>query len=959
MKTRLFSILAIIMVIVSACAQVSDATAPASPQIAQQTSTPPQIPSQTPNANVYLSELIPESVKTGNDPWVTGASSLGIGEYPFYYGPDVQIHKGDPLQASNNSTFPDGLLAFASSELVYTLNGQYTTFETTIFVGGFSECQGDGAKFLVLLDDTLIYESPTMVFDTGPAKIAFDVRGAQKLTLKTDRRANPTCDFTIWGDPRLLSGEEYVVTIKTDTPNLNIPCGEVTLEKVYLFLDCNDIRRIREQIKTGSPEVKKAWDDLQISVDNYLFNFPTKLDPDESYDTLWWGAGNYIARDMALVYLVTGDVRYAEGIIKLLELITATIPNNNHLVNFEADVHAPSYASGGLMSHPGYGEVVYQSTLFGYLAIRDNGLLGNNDKEKFDAFFINQAFLLEEASKIIGNRSALDSTGWRNAAVGPNIAAATIAVAFPQDEKLQELYTRVREHVNWQFANWWEQDGGWGENTEGYGYRVMEGLLLFSEALLRNRGENLYTQNFDGRTLNLLCNYYTRIMVPEGTVPAINDSAYYTEDPGLFILCGYRTQDPILSFTFQQYLWGKYHGFGNNVSGWDTLFHVIVWAGLEAKDAPTPEYTSTLLPATGLAILRDGWSHTSQYMLLKFTASKIHAHFNFGDFYLYDNGPWLVSNAYQDFYDQSIRTDNHSTLSLDGTNQTQLGGDLVVFADLNQVGIAGATSHPYNNMQHTRIALWNKTWHQWIVVDDASVTDEKPHTLQQRWYVRGTPISMKENIWQFSRRANSDTLEITLLPNLPAKYTAISRAYNIDTQIASAKGVQMDVSYPGHPLRLISSMRSTTSNEQSPTIVRTDSNSGTMISSQLDGTEWIWILSNPFNNSGNISGYEIEGTAGCIINKNNLLQDYCLMNGKSLSKSGVTFVASDQPINLEANTENKTIIIEVIKDSQINLYWPSKVIEILENNMSIPYNFNNNTLTINLLSGRHILNIRP
>jgi hypothetical protein len=296
---------------------------------------------------------------------------------------------------------------------------------------------------------------------------------------------------------------------------------------------------------------------------------------------------------------------------------------------------------------------------------------------------------------------------------------------------------------------------------------------------------------------------------------------------------------------------------------------------------------------------------------------------------------------------------------LDGTNQTQRGGILSSFADLGNVGIASASLESYSNMLHQRSILWVKPWHQWIVVDDAKITDGKRHQLEVNWYVRGSVENNIDSVWQFSRIQNDDLLTIEFLPNTTAKYMEIRRQYSYEDYIVNATGAQMSVISLSKPVKLISSLTSSPSNNQIPKVTRMDSNSGTMITSQRDRVNWIWILPSSFSNSGVVSDYEITGTAGCILNKSNLLQTYCLMNGTSLSQAGITFVSSDQPIYLETSIENKKIIVEATADSLIRLYWPSNITKVLENGVSFPFSYNGTMLTVNLSVGRHALTIQP
>ena len=251
----------------------------------------------------------------------------------------------------------------------------------------------------------------------------------------------------------------------TATPDPKLPCGGVMPEKVYLFLDCADIRRIRGQIRSGIPEVRQGWFALVRMINEYREFFPDDFNPNMSAPVLWSGPSGQPARVLGLDYLVTGDPAVANDIVRLLTLVVAKTPKTTTLQNLREKDANGNWNAGGLMSAPPYSGVVYQSTLFAYLVVRETGWLTEKQTQDFNGFFKNQARLLEQASQVYGDQIPLDSIVNRNVPFGVNVAAATIAAAFREDEQMLALYQRVRKNLDWQLENWWEKDGGWGENT--------------------------------------------------------------------------------------------------------------------------------------------------------------------------------------------------------------------------------------------------------------------------------------------------------------------------------------------------------------------------------------------------------------------------------------------------------------------------------------------------------------
>jgi hypothetical protein len=518
---------------------------------------------------VYLSNLIPVNV-------TVSVGSLGVGVYDL---PDI-TNKGYPLQ-SHGQFYRHGLLAHAPSHLDYRLDGRYRLFRTQVLKQDDVAC-GDGVIFRVRLDEREVYASAVISSINSPLNVELDVSGAQTLSLVVDMRQNGNCDWSIWGDPVLIPlggvAVDYPTATLRPTATLdpNLPCGGILPERVYLFLDCGDIRRIRSSLLSWNSDVPEAWNFLKASVDAYRLDFPTTFDPDEIIPVLWTGGG-FPARDMALVYFMTGDPRVAQDIVRLLDLVIKYTPNPRQLTGLDNIDQNGRFYSGGLMSYPGRGEIPYQSVIFAYLAVRDTSFVDAAQRQKYDQFFANQAKLLEQAAKFRGNNHSIDSPLNRNVPFGANVAALTIALALPDDPDMQALTARLRPMLEWQLANWWEQDGGWGENTNYYGYRVFEGLLTYAETLVKNTGENIYETDFGGKSVHTMCTYLLQSVTPEGDPPQINDTIWQFFDPGTLMLCARRINDPRILFAAQQYLWGYHSAFHSGAVGAITPFELVSW----------------------------------------------------------------------------------------------------------------------------------------------------------------------------------------------------------------------------------------------------------------------------------------------------------------------------------------------------------------------------------------------
>jgi len=724
-------------------------------------------------------------------------------------------------------------------------------------------------------------------------------------------------------------------------------------ETVYLFLDCSDIRRIRAELASPADDLEIAWQQLLQTVEDYREKFPTSYDP-TGVGILSWGPGNYMARDMALIYLVTGDDQYAQSVVRLLDLVTTNTPKRSAL-----GPH-PDYT--GLLAHPGYGEVLYQSLLFAYLVVRDSQFLDDALRAQYDTFFVHQAQLLENWYLNAGD-TTIGTYVNRNSRVAVTVAAATIALAFPDHPSSSGLLRRAMTRIESQMARWWETDGGWGENTDGYGYRVLEGLILFAEAMRRAGLDDMYALDFEGRSIHSFCAYFLRVVTPEGDWPAINDTAFLGLDPGLLRLCAQRTDDRDLAFAASQYMWGYLHAYGHE-GQWYTLFHVVAWAdsSLPWKTDP-PAWRSTLLPETGLAILRSDWSHMAQYALLQFTSSKVHEHRCFGELYLFDRGPWLASNGYhtgQPWYEESIGTAQHSTLALDNLNQTSTGGDVVAFVPFDDAGFVSVTGRPYSILRHTRTLLWSGGLHVWIVIDDVHASNlESRHTLRLRWFVRDSHVSSaEEGLWSFTRNSDASDFSIAILPPFPTEYTQVSRTYPNDWW-ADAAGVLAETPLRSQDTRLVSVLSPSLDRRAIPEASRLDTAEGTVVIALTEAGTFTCIFPLQGAPAAEAPPLGLRGSAACVNTAPTGTASYMLYQGTTLALNGVELVESTLPLSVHVDLSQGRIATEAALPVTLTFYWPGNVSKLIDaSGESVVFTQLADQLTVDIPMGHFQLQVK-
>jgi hypothetical protein len=725
---------------------------------------------------------------------------------------------------------------------------------------------------------------------------------------------------------------------------LAVPCTKGEPEKIYLFLDCNDVRRIRREVNAGDQYTRRAWTELLNQIRLFRGKFPTAYDQ-SGIGVLWWGAGHYMARDLALAYLVTGKADYASDIVRLLDLVSSQTP------------------AGTLFIRPNHGGVNYEALIFAYTVIRDTPLLTDERRAYYDTFFVDQAMLLE------GMASAPDfpppSGINQNVPFAIDVGIATMALGVPGDPRSAGLYNNAWGRIAQRLATRFDTDGGWYEKTDNYSSIVLEALLIFAESVLRIRGENLYQANFGGRSIHAMCEWYLREMTPQGTMAALNDGLWAGLEPGLLRLCATRTSDPTLTFAFARYFSGYLSSNGRSYVPYFTPFGTVAWAD-RTLPASEPSWSSVLMPSTGLAILRSSWKADAQYLLLQFTDTTVHQHYSFGNIVLYDNGPWILDNGYHldnsvslgSEHDRSMQTSEHSTVSLDGANQTFMGGTPSIFSVLDQSAMVSVSAATYPGFRHSRTVLWAKPTHQWLVIDDASHEAGGSHALQLRWFVaqRGSGAGSH---WTFAR--GGSRLQVDLLPgNLPAEISPVARQYTAFTE-GNANGVQMQVIASTWPVRLVSVL---TASPLAPIVTRTDSESGMLVSVTQSPKIWNWIVPRSFPGGAQVGATSVTGKAGGLVTTlRGQVLSYCLFDGQIMT-SGDSTLASvanpNVPVSLEVVLDARRIVVSTAQPVTLSLFWPGRASRITdETGAPVAFSIADKVMSLQVAEGQHTLQVQP
>ncbi|KWX69784.1 NPCBM/NEW2 domain-containing protein [Paenibacillus jilunlii] len=104
----------------------------------------------------------------------------------------------------NNKTYTKGLSTHANSEIVYKLNGQYTSFAA--LVGVDNEVGSVGSvEFQVVVDNQVVFSSGVMHYYTEPKEVNVNLSGKNELKLiVTDGQDGINSDHADWVNARLI-----------------------------------------------------------------------------------------------------------------------------------------------------------------------------------------------------------------------------------------------------------------------------------------------------------------------------------------------------------------------------------------------------------------------------------------------------------------------------------------------------------------------------------------------------------------------------------------------------------------------------------------------------------------------------------------------------------------------------------------------------------------------------------
>jgi hypothetical protein len=288
--------------------------------------------------------------------------------------------------------------------------------------------------------------------------------------------------------------------------------------------------------------------------------------------------------------------------------------------------------------------------------------------------------------------------------------------ALPEAPYWRELAARYRPHIHRGILG----DGGWLEVTTAYHMFAAKPMVMYYMAAKKLQGEDFVTEQLEGNRIGDMLEWMVKVVTPNGGMPRFNDGGQ--SDPGT----GYYRLHQLA-----HWLGNREYGFATRNT--KTPAMIADYSGYTPK---RPDFTSVLLPDSGIAVLRDSWEEDAYYAALDFGPhGGGHGHCDKGNFVLYADGEaWMVDSRYG-----WKKTEHHNTIVVDGANQEQGLGTLLKW-ETDEGHDAVAIYHDlYPTVRHYR-SMYHERGGPFVVVDRLVPNDEAEHTYTSRLYVLGETV---------------------------------------------------------------------------------------------------------------------------------------------------------------------------------------------------------------------------
>ncbi|MGC4123246.1 MAG: heparinase II/III family protein [Myxococcales bacterium] len=360
----------------------------------------------------------------------------------------------------------------------------------------------------------------------------------------------------------------------------------------------------------------------------------------------------------------------------------------------------------------------------------------------------------------------------------------TVGAVFPELREASDWRSFAVSRLMTEMATQYLSDGAQYELTPGYGVICLDYVVsVVQVAGVTGTSAELpagFTDQLKDADLWLI-----KMMQPDGKAPNVNDS-------------------------WEVVVASRIAGSAQLVDD-----PVVRWAATAGADGTPPTFTSLLLPDSGFAVMRTGWSKDSHYLLFDVGPLGFgHYHQDklnlilapYGRTLLFDNGGGnYETSAYRDF---GITSFSHNTVLVDGK------GQLRAVSKTDRLGAGDpATPAPYFHTEsgldyahgtyrdaygaagnlpaaHQREVLMLKTEPQAVlVVDTLEPTDAQSHAYQARWQL-WTPNFGRDAATGLVQTTDAGKANLAVVPLAPATVRA-------DSGVSSPEVLGWDLGHTG------------------------------------------------------------------------------------------------------------------------------------------------------------------
>jgi hypothetical protein len=385
--------------------------------------------------------------------------------------------------------------------------------------------------------------------------------------------------------------------------------------------------------------------------------------PDEDWLPTWSESGSKIlpsgeaVNANALAYALCGD-KAAGEYAKSILLKLATFPTWNHPWQAKRGRYA-DHRSGG-WSH---------RLALGYDLTYD--LMNEQERTTIRKALLDNIVYGAFKSHVYDNNITSDTSNWLAMITGGSLMVQTAMFGDGPDVAITEPYftgTAMKLYSFISKVN--DPTGAWGEGL-GYNNYSFENLSRSLPSL-----ENVFNIDFT-KPLEHCFNEY----IWAGLIKNKDQFYYGDSNPNLGPATNYafllqKTKDPLLGWYY------NYLKSGENLS--DAMYETL---DVPKKD-PFSDNPVRLFRNVGTTVFKSGWENDDFVFVMRTGAFYNHQHLDQGSFWLADRGQTFLEERhgssyyddplYQPWYTQPV---GHSTILIDGNQQSQRVGDPLVFAD--------------------------------------------------------------------------------------------------------------------------------------------------------------------------------------------------------------------------------------------------------------------------------------